>query len=305
MNRDLRIVTHEIVKIVEKDSDPYYVAASSNRDPAFRESLVAHFKSAACTVTGVSNRHVVAAHIIPARSPDAHFEEVGLTPADKNDPKNGLMLVKGIEEAFDMKRACFLPHPIHGGVLVFTVLDKVGLATTPLFPSYNGRGGKVVVATKMVGGFDNVPLNVERGMLWTRSLSRHAYFAFRTAKKKGWIGADSHMPKDFGTPDSAPKFLRTRDNIEKSDADQSIFQSDCHSELDFEGDDDSAHASGSMRIEGTGLGSLLVEASSGTVARGAGGIAPLAATAHPHARKRKGGWWRKRGKGHRSQRSEA
>ena len=198
MGRDLRIVTREIVKIVEKDSDPYYVAASSNRDPAFRELLVAHFNSAACRVSGVSGRDiVVAAHIIPARSPDGHFDEVGLTPDDKNDPKNGLLLAKGIEQAFYMKRACFLPHPLYEGVLVFTVLDKVGLATTPLFPSYKSRGGKVVVTSEMVGDFDNFPVNVERGMLWTRSLSRHAYFAFRTAKKKGWIGADSHMPKDF------------------------------------------------------------------------------------------------------------
>ena len=67
----------------------------------------------------------------------------------------------------------------------------------------------------------------------------------------------------------------TRDSIEKSGADQSAFQSYCHSELDFEGDDDSARASGSMRREGIGLGSLLVGASD-TVARGAGGIAPLA-----------------------------
>ena len=191
MNRDLRIVTHEIVKIVEKDADPYHVAASSNHDPAFKESLVAHFKSAACRVTGELDRNfVVAAHIIPAKSPDAHFEEVGLTPADKNDPKNGLMLAKGIEQAFDTKRACFLPHPLYKGVLVFTVLDKVGLATTPLFPRYKRRGGKVIVASEMVGDFDNFPLNVEPGTVWTRSLSRHAFFAFRTAKKKGWIGAD-------------------------------------------------------------------------------------------------------------------
>jgi len=107
----------------------------------------------------------------------------GLRREDLHSPRNGLLLYEKIEEAFDVKKLCFLYDPFKRLLLLF-VLD----------PALNGQ--------TVVGGikFQDIhctPLRIPSGKLpFLRILNFHARVAFANAKRNGWI-ADSVEVYDY------------------------------------------------------------------------------------------------------------
>mmetsp|Transcript_19027 Transcript_19027/g.27254 ORF Transcript_19027/g.27254 Transcript_19027/m.27254 type:complete len:125 (-) Transcript_19027:2827-3201(-) len=112
---------------------------TSVRDPDFRETLKSYYphciigNRVSCQVSGVvSNGHqVIAAHLIPCKSPDILFTEVGLLPRQINEGINGLLLALNIERAFDHKQVCFVQHPLHMDTIVMKVLDMEEMSKRP------------------------------------------------------------------------------------------------------------------------------------------------------------------------------
>jgi hypothetical protein len=77
---------------------------------------------------------VIASHIWKHCTDGVGLEEFGLREDDLSNPRNGILMCKEIEHAFDTKRLCFLVDRINTGNLALKVLDPafVSAATSPL-----------------------------------------------------------------------------------------------------------------------------------------------------------------------------
>lgn len=77
-----------------------------------------------CMVTGVQLpfSSIIAGHIYPSSSHGQGLEKYGLPMSDVMHPRNGLLVVKNIEEALAVHRACFI-WDIMKQELLFCVLD--------------------------------------------------------------------------------------------------------------------------------------------------------------------------------------
>ena len=154
--------------------------SSSRRRKEFRSKVVClHYGSceepAACMVSGVKlsgEKGVSGAHIWPANSHGRGLSKFGLSTASVHDARNGLLLLKVIEEAFDMCRVAI--EVTADDAFVFRVMDPAlesstvhGLTT---FGQLNGRAL----------AFPGQQRPFRRLLMW------HLSFAVDKALQSGW-----------------------------------------------------------------------------------------------------------------------
>lgn len=98
----------------------------SKRDPNFRKKVIRYYqresssgKSVKCQILDKyvtladAQDTIIAAHIWKASTRGKDLEEFGLCAEDVNSARNGLFLTKGLEDAFDNQRVCFLYNTLH------------------------------------------------------------------------------------------------------------------------------------------------------------------------------------------------
>jgi hypothetical protein len=91
---------------------------SDARDPAFKKALVAFYNrrdpqepgNLFCQVLNRSypSEDVIGAHIWKHATGGHHLDAFGLRAENVDSPRNGLLLARGIEQAFDKQQVCFL-----------------------------------------------------------------------------------------------------------------------------------------------------------------------------------------------------
>ena len=105
---------------------------SSRLRKTFHSDVVKYYHGsedavAQCMVTGsvaTGKTGVVAAHLWPFASSGIGLERFGLTKVDKHSPRNGLLLLKVVETAFNQKRVAFFFNDV-SKVFEFIVLDQL------------------------------------------------------------------------------------------------------------------------------------------------------------------------------------
>ncbi len=120
---------------------------------------------------------VVAAHIWKYCTQGVGLEEFGLKASDVSCERNGLILCKSIEEAFDAKRVCFLINRLDPSKIILKVLDPSLLSNYVVssHPStFNDIDGKMLRHPE-----GNIPFR--------RILDWHAKCSYSSAKIRGWI----------------------------------------------------------------------------------------------------------------------
>jgi len=135
---------------------------------------------------------VIASHIWKRSTNGAGLEEFNLKEDDINNPRNGMLLCKEIELAFDSKRLCFLVDRFHTGNLVLKVLDPLlaNAATSPLVID-----GLSEVRFFEIDGYllqcpaDKLPFR--------RILDFHAKLSYQKAIKRGWLEPSSTFDTFF------------------------------------------------------------------------------------------------------------
>lgn len=152
-------------------------------DPSTRENLF-------CMVLDRSypRNQVRAAHIWKRCTNGIGLDAFGLSSENLEDPRNGLLLAEAIEEAFDVKRVCFVAEsPLsHASKLLLKVLDPA-LMDAHVTPS----------TTRKFGDINGAPLSLTNGNTpYRRILSFHAQCSFAHARASGWISREYHDAMD-------------------------------------------------------------------------------------------------------------
>jgi hypothetical protein len=128
---------HKVVSFIAKEVVTQYrlrmdVGTSSKRSKEEQESfkcdLISYYqrqhptdnKLLKCMVLyDFFPRHlVIASHIWKYCTRGKRLEEFGLKEDDLNNPRNGLLMCGAIEQAFDIKRLCFLVDRLHQDNLI-------------------------------------------------------------------------------------------------------------------------------------------------------------------------------------------
>jgi hypothetical protein len=119
----------------------------------------------------------------------------GLSIADLNNPRNGLLMLKDIENAFDRKQLCFLYQPF-GETAERIFLVKV------LDPDIKQM--TITGTTKNFTDIDMTHLQVPKNRIpYRRLLSFHARCSFHHAKEIGWIQAHESFDEYFDISETA------------------------------------------------------------------------------------------------------
>jgi len=123
---------------------------------------------------------VIASHIYKHAFP-INLDAFGIDRTEINNPRNGLLLAKKIEQAFDIKHLCFLYNPINQQ-LVFRVLNPA-LLPVQIHNNYPDT----------FAALNNQPLQLPAGVYpWKRLLGFHAHCSYRYARQVQWITATDH-----------------------------------------------------------------------------------------------------------------
>jgi hypothetical protein len=144
------------------------------RDPAFKRRLVEFYdcadkkdsKKLFCQVLGRSygSENVIGSHIWKHETKGEGLEDFGIAATEIDSARNGLIMCKGVEEAFDCLRVCFL-YDFTKQALVLHVADAE-LKNRLVMPSQSLTFGDV----------DGSMLRCPTGKLpYRRLLSWHAY----------------------------------------------------------------------------------------------------------------------------------
>jgi len=166
----------------------------------FKNSLVSYYKcshpnNANLLKCMVLNRFydrpmVIASHIWKYCTHGDGLPEFGLHERDINSNRNGMLLCKDIEKAFDLKRICFLVHRLHQEDLYVRVLDP-SLSDPATSPIINGTG---VLFSDIDGAkLDHPPGNYP----FRRILDFHAKLSFDSAIRRQWIAPDAAYESFF------------------------------------------------------------------------------------------------------------
>lgn len=236
--------------LAHKTFNPYTASViSHDRDPLYRAAVVSHYYpnstlpllstaasspssssstasvtsrtvkdsngKVACMVSGLLGSHeqVLAAHIHPQSSPIDTLNYAGLTRAEVDSVRNGLLLGVGIEKAFDRLDISFVPlSPVTPNRFIMRIWTPNGLATSGIKKTYHPgdvrllplwkskrnprRIGRFEGSELVYGAVDKLPLR--------RALSYQAWLAYDRAVKLGWVDMSTDPPPDFGTPNSSP-----------------------------------------------------------------------------------------------------
>jgi len=118
----------------------------------------------------IPSEHVIGAHIWKFETKGEGLKTFGIPEKDINSVRNGLLLCKKVEEAFDCMRVCF----------VYDFLNKKFF----LHVSDATLMNELVYDDVTFEQIDNQPLRVGSGMPFRRLLSWHAYL---TLEKHGHL----------------------------------------------------------------------------------------------------------------------
>jgi hypothetical protein len=193
-------------------------STTTDRKSGFRKSVASFYNAWAnkgktkCMVSGFVGEgdSVIAAHIVPVKAPSTSLRACGMTFADVNCSRNGLMLAKNIEKAFDKLLLSFVPKdPFHSSSLVLKIWDP------ELFESKLSVCDNSDITIESCEGqplmFKGNPLIGEEvayedaSVPFRRALSFQAQQAFAYAQSMGWISRDAEF-RPFGTPPKSGKF---------------------------------------------------------------------------------------------------
>ncbi len=159
----------------------------------FKNELLIYYKRSGfftskvrCMVTNEwhNRKKVIGGHLWMSKTRGKGLPKFGLAFSDLMSPRNGLLMLEPIENAFDSKYLCFLYNPLGGDnsqnfivkVLNPGLMDQVISGTTKLFRHIDGA---ILQHPK-----DRFPFR--------RILSFHAKCSFKLALNKGWI-----TPEEF------------------------------------------------------------------------------------------------------------
>ena len=145
-----------------------------------RRGTFFHRGEAKCMVTNEwhSKDLVIAGHIWKSCKHGVGLQRFGLQRSDAASARNGLLMLKDIEDAFDVKDVCFVYNPVAREfrlrVLKPALLDRT-----------------IANSSKTFREIDNAKLKHRTGKIpYRRLLSFHARCAFKAAKERGWITSE-------------------------------------------------------------------------------------------------------------------
>lgn len=123
---------------------------------------------------------VIASHLWPNKQHGVGLDKFNLTINDTYNARNGILMLKDIEKAFDTKRLCFIYDPFQKKFIV-RVLDPdiINTVISNTDPSIT------------FGNINDKILQHPSGKFpFPRILSHHAKCTFSHAQEKNWITAE-------------------------------------------------------------------------------------------------------------------
>ena len=201
--KKLEFVTKEVIIQHRIRMDNWTESKRSKEEQeSFKEVLIAFYqcmhpsdpKLLRCMVLGdfFPRQLVIASHIWKHCTNGEGLEEFGLRENDLSNPRNGILMCKEIEKAFDTKRLCFLVNRINTDNLVLKLLDPflVNPATSPLVISgYSPLKFCDIDEQYLQHPVGNLPFR--------RILDYHAKLSFTKAINRDWLAAESKFDDFF------------------------------------------------------------------------------------------------------------
>jgi hypothetical protein len=202
-SRKLEFVTKEVVIQHRMRMDIWTESNRSKQEQqAFKESLIPfyvcqHHSNPHLLRCMVLNdffpRHlVIGSHIWKSCTHGDGLEEFGLQVNDLINPRNGILMCKEIEQAFDTKKLCFLVDRINTNNLVLKVLDPVLLS--PSTSPFVIEGNSQLRFCDIDGYSLHHPVN---RIPFRRILDFHAKRSYQKAINRGWLAASSTFDDFF------------------------------------------------------------------------------------------------------------
>lgn len=150
----------------------------------FKDSMIKYYQrggmfsgNVKCMMTNEWHRrdHVIAEHIWKQKMHGRGLYRFNLRREDASSPRNGILMLKAIEDQFTVKHICLI-YIATRQVFIIKVLD----------PSIMDR--KIANSHKSFRDINNANLCHPKGCFpFRRLLSFHAQLAFKEAREKGWI----------------------------------------------------------------------------------------------------------------------
>jgi len=185
----------------------------------FRDNLVVHYQDgkgdATCMLTGVSGSNKVkAAHIFPKSKLNRASELFEFKKDEIQSPRNGLLLARRIERAFDKRFLTFVYHPFNHKYYCCVVNPY--LASVPI-----ALGASATFAT-----LDGMELKIPSNKPYHRLLRHHSLSSLTKALNRQWKVSQDNA--DFiivceqvsGGHDKADELM---DNPEKEESKKRVF----------------------------------------------------------------------------------
>lgn len=203
ISKKLKFVVKEVVVQHRLRMDNWTESGRTKEEQeAFKESLIVFYqrqhpsdsKLLRCMVLDdfFPKQFVIASHIWKHCSRGEGLDEFGLREDDLSNPRNGMLMCREIEQAFDTKRLCFLVDRINSGNLVLKVLDPVLVSpfTSPLIIASH--------STLKFCDIDGYTLRHPVGNLpFRRILDFHAKRSYQKAINRGWLAPNSTFDDFF------------------------------------------------------------------------------------------------------------
>ena len=172
--------------------DPWkdMLSDASRERTKFRKSVLEYYcgdeeAEPCCMVSGLTGqgeKGVTAAHIWPIVSRGRGLERFGLTPQDVHNARNGLLLLRTVEKAFDAKRAGFFCGATSEPV--FVVLDPALMNETVIY---------TLKFRDLMNNGLKLPEHAQSESHYPRRrlLAWHFSRVLREAHRLGWQGSDA------------------------------------------------------------------------------------------------------------------
>ena len=167
---------------------------------SFKDTLIEFYHCAVgdrvkCMATGrdYPRKEVRASHIIKRSTNGDTMDLFGLL-ADIDNPRNGMLLLEPIEQAFDRKDICILYNPVSRGLTMKVLNPQLRDA------EMRSEQGKTYGT---YGSIDGAVLQLPEGKFpYRRVLSMHAKFAFSRALNMCWIEDTEVLENYFNVSDT-------------------------------------------------------------------------------------------------------
>ena len=205
---DAKITRHnKTVAIVAKEVDIQHrvrmdIWTESKRTKVeqsdFKEALVTYYERnhpseqnfLKCMVMNrfFSRETVIASHIWKYSTNGRGLEEFGLPESSVSEARNGLLLCKNIEQAFDTKRLCFLIDRLRPTIFYLKVLDP-SLLDAFVVSESNGKTFRRIDGATLQFPENRYP--------YRRILDFHAKCSYRIAISRRWLQANETFSDFF------------------------------------------------------------------------------------------------------------